>query len=82
MESASDQGGDLAGSYEAWGTCRGGSGWGCAWLEVKKVKWEGRVPYLVCILGERDCVCVSVHTHTWKDVPHYRGSYAASRFTE
>lgn len=42
----------------------GGSGWGCAWLEVEKVEWEGRVPHLVCILGERDCVWVWAYTCT------------------
>lgn len=57
MESASDRV-VTAGSCEGWGTSRGGSGWGCAWLEVKKVEWEGRVLHLVCILGERDCVRV------------------------
>lgn len=41
---------------------------GRLWLRLCMVggkRWngEGRVPYLVCILGERDCVCVSVHTH-------------------
>lgn len=57
MESASDRV-VTAGSCEGWGTSRGGSGWSCAWLEVKKVEWEGRVLHLVCILGERDCVRV------------------------